>query len=641
MKIWAENVRGIQNKVEFDIPLTGLTVIYGENETGKTTISEVLTILAEYKADSNHSMILDLQPKGQDVEVKMGCTLEIENEIYSISKQYVKNYSVTVERISEPRERFNATESNKIIDRIFNEQMDPILRKMLQVGQGSGAEAIKKSFDEPSKNSLRIALTAAVENELVNQDSDFLTKLQSEYFKWFTKSGRMTIAEGTKGSELTLARENLETLRIKLSNYEKQIEDAISTKSKMEDQQLSEQELRRRRDAQILGTAIAAVKNLRDERIEAISELNTFLSQNPTISNFNQDIYEEARNLQHFETSYNSLPTLKISALKQLRVIVGDHIEDLQEGSIYEPKIEEYKPIQIGDLALVQFRSGESGNNEGIAEGYALFREKMRVLSVENLRQAGAINSLYIQYLGLKQDVDHLLSIKTLEHSEADLLILESKAQAFSENFEALKNYPEVTEEDINRINREAGIHEGKWEIISKLGLHELAIGLANQITDLNARIISLENEASSIKLLKDTIDSNKQKEEASYAKHFQDSINLLVKDFLGKDAEIRISEDFSILGRYFKGNMVEISQLSMGAREQISVLMRIALSRMIQKNESVPIFFDDEFGHSDPERIKAMSIIFDKYTQDQQFILTTCYPEKFADFKVNAKLSM
>jgi energy-coupling factor transporter ATP-binding protein EcfA2 len=641
MKIWAENVRGIQNKVEFDIPLTGLTVIYGENETGKTTISEVLTILAEYKADSNHSMILDLQPKGQDVEVKMGCTLEIENEIYSISKQYVKNYSVTVERISEPRERFNATESNKIIDRIFNEQMDPILRKMLQVGQGSGAEAIKKSFDEPSKNSLRIALMAAVENELVNQDSDFLTKLQSEYFKWFTKSGKMAIAEGTKGSELTLAQDNLKTLRIKLSDYEKQIEDAISTKSKMEDQQLSEQELRRRRDAQILGTAIAAGKNLRDERIEAISELNTFLSQNPTISNFNQDIYEEARNLQHFETSYNSLPTLKISALKQLRVIVGDHIEDLQEGSIYEPKIEEYKPIQIGDLALVQFRSGESGNNEGIAEGYALFREKMRVLCVENLRQAGAINSLYIQYLGLKQDVDHLLSIKTLEHSEADLLILESKAQAFSENFEALKNYPEVTEEDINRINREAGIHEGKWEIISKLGLHELAIGLANQITDLNARIISLENEASSIKLLKDTIDSNKQKEEASYAKHFQDSINLLVKDFLGKDAEIRISEDFSILGRYFKGNMVEISQLSMGAREQISVLMRIALSRMIQKNQSVPIFFDDEFGHSDPERIKAMSIIFDKYTQDQQFILTTCYPEKFADFKVNAKLSM
>ena len=62
-------------------------------------------------------------------------------------------------------------------------------------------------------------------------------------------------------------------------------------------------------------------------------------------------------------------------------------------------------------------------------------------------------------------------------------------------------------------------------------------------------------------------------------------------------------------------------------------MLLRLALSRIVQAGQSVPIFFDDELGHTDPQRIRAMSEVFNKFGNEQQFILLTCYPEKFKDF--------
>jgi uncharacterized protein YhaN len=59
-----------------------------------------------------------------------------------------------------------------------------------------------------------------------------------------------------------------------------------------------------------------------------------------------------------------------------------------------------------------------------------------------------------------------------------------------------------------------------------------------------------------------------------------------------------------------------------------------MALTQIVQIGEAFPMILDDEFAHSDPERIAQMGSVFKDFGDEQQFILFTCDPERFASFE-------
>lgn len=61
---------------------------------------------------------------------------------------------------------------------------------------------------------------------------------------------------------------------------------------------------------------------------------------------------------------------------------------------------------------------------------------------------------------------------------------------------------------------------------------------------------------------------------------------------------------------------------------------MRLALTQIVQVEEAFPVIMDDEFAHSDPDRIARMNNVFKDFGDEQQFILLTCYPEKFSSYE-------
>ncbi|NDE05141.1 MAG: hypothetical protein EB003_10905 [Flavobacteriia bacterium] len=78
----------------------------------------------------------------------------------------------------------------------------------------------------------------------------------------------------------------------------------------------------------------------------------------------------------------------------------------------------------------------------------------------------------------------------------------------------------------------------------------------------------------------------------------------------------------------------MDIANLSTGAKEQLAILIRLALTQIVQVGEPFPVILDDEFAHSDPERIAMMNNIFSDFGEEQQFIMLTCTPEKFLGYK-------
>ena len=83
-------------------------------------------------------------------------------------------------------------------------------------------------------------------------------------------------------------------------------------------------------------------------------------------------------------------------------------------------------------------------------------------------------------------------------------------------------------------------------------------------------------------------------------------------------DFSVRVAHDAA-------GTLIPIDQLSYGTREQIYLLMRMALSRYFARNaEKIPIFLDDPLAHADNNRQYQMLEILAQLSQNQQLFYLT-----------------
>ena len=80
-------------------------------------------------------------------------------------------------------------------------------------------------------------------------------------------------------------------------------------------------------------------------------------------------------------------------------------------------------------------------------------------------------------------------------------------------------------------------------------------------------------------------------------------------------------------------GVTVPFGSLSVGAKEQLCVLSRVAAARLVapRDGEGVPVVFDDALGNSDRERLKRLCAVLGECGRDLQVIVLTCEPERFA----------
>lgn len=67
------------------------------------------------------------------------------------------------------------------------------------------------------------------------------------------------------------------------------------------------------------------------------------------------------------------------------------------------------------------------------------------------------------------------------------------------------------------------------------------------------------------------------------------------------------------------------INQLSQGTIDQLYVSLRLAISAVMSEKYSVPFLIDDAFVHFDHKREKAVMMLLEEITKDQQVVLFTC----------------
>jgi len=171
-------------------------------------------------------------------------------------------------------------------------------------------------------------------------------------------------------------------------------------------------------------------------------------------------------------------------------------------------------------------------------------------------------------------------------------------------------------------------------------GLHERLEEARHEHEETKADVERLQKQADAAKLLYGTLCECRAEARKQYLAPLREEAEELLDRFFGSD-EIRVEfgEKFDIqrLNRSADGSF-RFDQLSAGAKEQLSVLVRLAMARLMARERPHPVFLDDALADTDPNRFKAIARILRKVSDEMQIVMMTCHRDRYRDLGVPTK---
>ena len=632
-KLWAENVRGISKRITMDLSPTGLNLVTAPNEMGKTTMAQILNFLFQEKSTANSQEIKDLKPYGKDVGPLMGAIIEVDGQTYKIEKQWLKDKRTEVELLAPEKKALSGNAADKVIDEIFTEYLDETIWKMIQVAQANFNELLVDEYGDDQRDMLRYDLSRAVADEEGDGDESLAEKAQEQFLDWWTPGGRPATANGTSGKLIADKTKDLLALKKTVSELEHNIADAASVKEEMIVNRESREVLQKRKQAQDANKELVAAQRELKTRTDAQEKIDNLLASNPAIKEFSPELFEAVSDDRVLHGQYNALNSIKLTALGIVDLEVNGAKVSLTKGDSRDQKLESPLNITIPNLLSIDYVDSGATSAEGLEEGAKRYTDNLKKLGCESFPAAQELNRQYNDYQKLGQNLETLLGIYSLETLQS----------AISKNLATKETLPKwdtditaapVSTTDLEEVAQQVGQKEGRSEEISRFGWHTTLQETIEKIADHEKRLVVLNRKAQAARMLHEVLNEHKESAEKDYSIHFAKFINDLAKSFYGEDVHFEVSDSFEILSRRMGSTEVDVADLSTGAKEQLAILIRLALTQIVQVGEPFPVILDDEFAHSDPDRIAMMKNIFSDFADDQQFIMLTCTPEKFSGYK-------
>jgi recombinational DNA repair ATPase RecF len=137
---------------------------------------------------------------------------------------------------------------------------------------------------------------------------------------------------------------------------------------------------------------------------------------------------------------------------------------------------------------------------------------------------------------------------------------------------------------------------------------------------------------AEAARLLRDTLAKHRAAARRDYAAPLRHRIAALGRRVFGPDFDVTLSEDLDVVSRTVDGTTLPVGQLSTGAREQLAIVVRLAIAALTSRDgQGVPVVLDDALGWSDSERLARMGDLLAEAGRHSQVVLLTSQPDRYA----------
>lgn len=172
-----ENFRGVEKLELRDLPETGVIVIHGDNEQGKSTILDALDAVLHEKHGGRSRTVRAWQPAGRDDSPTVTLHATIGPVTFTIRKNWLRAPKAELHITAPQRGNYTGREAEDKLDEILSRHMDRDLARTLFLRQddlGTGIAAVGISSvtraldgvdDGDSSGTEDTALSAAVEKE--------------------------------------------------------------------------------------------------------------------------------------------------------------------------------------------------------------------------------------------------------------------------------------------------------------------------------------------------------------------------------------------------------------------------------------------------------------------------------------------
>ena len=140
------------------------------------------------------------------------------------------------------------------------------------------------------------------------------------------------------------------------------------------------------------------------------------------------------------------------------------------------------------------------------------------------------------------------------------------------------------------------------------------------------------------VDLARETIQQVAQETHRRWAEFLNERVAELLGTVGTRIDHMRFGEDLDFAVKPRNGQQVSrgkaLRQLSSGARDQLHLAVRLAISEYLSREESLPLLIDDCFATSDDVRARAgMKLLIEHLAGRHQIVLVTCHRSRFESF--------
>lgn len=172
------NFRGVADR-EIAFPQTGVVVVCGPNEVGKSSILEALDLLLEHKDRSTRQKVMSVKPTHADVGAEVEAEISTGPYRFVYRKRFHKKHRTELTLITPVRAQFNGDEAHEKVLAMLAETVDTKLWEAQRVLQSaatgpvdlSGCDALSRALDAAAG---AVAAPSGTESLLIDRiDAEF------------------------------------------------------------------------------------------------------------------------------------------------------------------------------------------------------------------------------------------------------------------------------------------------------------------------------------------------------------------------------------------------------------------------------------------------------------------------------------
>ena len=217
-RIALRNFRGVTHR-DLAFEASGVTVVVGDNETGKSSLLEALDLLLTLPDDSKAGRLRAIQPAGRDVPTEVEAEIGLGDLRVHYRKQWFRQRATEL-RVEPDGRTWTGRAAHDEATRLFADHVDQTLWGALAAGQ-------EHSLAVPVSGAVTAVLTALDEvagGEVDHGESvPLVSAVEREYLRYFTPTGRPTAEYAEVAGQVEVARASAADAEASLAGVEEDV----------------------------------------------------------------------------------------------------------------------------------------------------------------------------------------------------------------------------------------------------------------------------------------------------------------------------------------------------------------------------------------------------------------------------------